>query len=175
MARGANRASRPCVRELLSRGGAIRAAITLFAFVLAVAGHPIAAHADGTNAVSRLHDALYLPAGVELDAVSPAGAYGGIGARYTTPANDATTYANGSLPAAFDLRNVDGTTYVTPVKNQNPWGSCWAFGAVSALESNLLMQGYGSADPASASYLDLSEYFVAGFGRMETPVETLAL
>ena len=107
--------------------------------------------------------------------MSPAGAYGGIGARYTTPANDATTYANGSLPAAFDLRNVDGTTYVTPVKNQNPWGSCWAFGAVSALESNLLMQGYGSADPASASYLDLSEYFVAGFGRMETPVETLAL
>lgn len=175
MARGANRASRPCAWELRSRGGAIRATIVLFAFVLAVAGHPIAAHADGTNTVSRLREALYLPAGVELDAVSPAGAYGGIGARYTTPANDATTYANGSLPAAFDLRDVDGTTYVTPVKNQNPWGSCWAFGAVSALESNLLMQGYGSADPASASYLDLSEYFVAGFGRMETPVETLAL
>ncbi|MEG2477624.1 hypothetical protein, partial [Gordonibacter sp.] len=30
------------------------------------------------------------------------------------------------LPPTFDLRNVEGKNYVTPVKLQNPWGSCWA-------------------------------------------------
>ena len=29
-----------------------------------------------------------------------------------------------NLPASFDLRNVDGHCYVTPVKFQNPFGTC---------------------------------------------------
>ena len=44
------------------------------------------------------------------------------------------------LPASFDLRNVDGVSYVTPVRNQNPYGTCWAFSFCAAAESNYLMK-----------------------------------
>jgi uncharacterized protein YhjY with autotransporter beta-barrel domain len=39
------------------------------------------------------------------------------------------------LPDAFDLRDVDGRAYIGPVKNQDPMGTCYAFGAVAAAES----------------------------------------
>lgn len=42
-------------------------------------------------------------------------------------------WSRATLPAEFDLRT-DGKS--TTVKNQNPWGTCWAFGALSSLESS---------------------------------------
>lgn len=57
-----------------------------------------------------------------------------------------------SLPATFDWRT-DQKNVVTPIKNQGSCGSCWAFAAVGAMESKLLIEG--NADGA-----DLSEQFV---------------
>lgn len=57
-----------------------------------------------------------------------------------------------SLPSAFDLRSVNA---VSSVKNQNPYGTCWAHAAAGSMESNYMMQGRGE--------LDLSEMHIAWF------------
>lgn len=147
-------------------------ALAAAALALALAA-PAPALANG-DAVAHLRDSLYVPEGMELNSLNPAGTHGGLGGNYTAAPGGVDTYANSQLPSAFDLRDMGGTSYVTPVKNQNPWGTCWAFSAVSALESSLLMQGAGSADPQAQDYVDLSELFVSGFSRMEVPAETLA-
>ena len=85
--------------------------------------------------------------------------------------------AAGSFPERFDLRHCDTDgdgvyeNYVTPVKLQNPFGTCWGFGAVAAAEISLLgsglarADGYGPvADPANGvKELDLSEKHLAYF------------
>ena len=43
------------------------------------------------------------------------------------------------FPSSFDLRTLN---LITPVKNQNPYGTCWTFAACASLESNALMLGY---------------------------------
>ena len=67
-------------------------------------------------------------------------------------------------PAYFDLRHVDDgnggeRSYVTPVRQQNPYGTCWGFGAIAAAESSLLASGIAT-DPDT---LNLSEKQIAWF------------
>ena len=38
------------------------------------------------------------------------------------------------VPASFDLRNINGTNYTTPVRDQGGCGSCVAFGTVATME-----------------------------------------
>jgi C1A family cysteine protease len=45
-----------------------------------------------------------------------------------------------AAPAAYDLRNVGGQNFVTPIKDQSSCGSCVAFGTTAAVESRLRVQ-----------------------------------
>ena len=53
-----------------------------------------------------------------------------------------------ALPSSFDWRDVG----LPPVRNQGGCGSCWAFGTVGALESQIMIQS-GSAVDLSEQYL----------------------
>lgn len=60
-----------------------------------------------------------------------------------------------TLPSEFDSRD---SGILSSVKNQNPWGTCWAFSAIGILESSLIQQGI-----ASRNSIDLSERHLAYF------------
>ncbi len=67
-----------------------------------------------------------------------------------------------SKPEAFDLRE---RNYITPVRQQSPFGTCWGFGAIAAAESSILSSGLEN-DPQK---LNLSEKQIAWF--LTKPIE----
>ena len=76
------------------------------------------------------------------------------------------------MPASFDLRSVDtdgdgigDRRYVTPVRFQNPFASCWVFAAISAAETSLLGSVYAD-DPEAWKTLNLSEKQLGYFSHM---------
>jgi len=63
------------------------------------------------------------------------------------------TFSN--YPSEFNWMNYNGKDWTTNVKNQGPCGSCWAFGAVSCLES-IINIAWNSPDLD----IDLSEQYI---------------
>ena len=60
-----------------------------------------------------------------------------------------------SLPSSYDSRSYG---YVTSVKNQNPYGSCWAHAAMACVESYMIKEGVPVDSGAAATTgLNLSE------------------
>ena len=54
-----------------------------------------------------------------------------------------------SLPSSWDSRAMG---WITPVRNQNPWGTCWTFSALATVETQLVKTGR-----ATTNDCDLSE------------------
>lgn len=61
------------------------------------------------------------------------------------------------LPSSYDLRNLDGHSYVGPVRDQGNAGTCYAFAAIAAAESTY-NRATGRYDAAAA---DFSESFIS--------------
>ncbi len=70
-----------------------------------------------------------------------------------------------NYPEYYDLRNADldgdgvgdNKSFVTPVRLQNPFGTCWGFAAAAAAESSLI------ADGLADESIDLSEKHITWF------------
>ena len=74
-----------------------------------------------------------------------------------------------AYPSSFDLRSVDtdgdgigDTAYVTPVKNQRPFGDCWGFASTATAESAVLSDMLQYENQPSEP-LDFSEKQIAYF------------
>ena len=80
------------------------------------------------------------------------------------------------LPSKFDLRDVDGKNYVSPVKQQNPWMTCWSFGATAAAETSIayeLGHDYNAETGSDEDALyDLSEKHLAWFSYTALPEDS---
>jgi uncharacterized delta-60 repeat protein len=79
-----------------------------------------------------------------------------MGMRISDEIGPLAEYLGRSLPAKFDWRDVDGHTYIGPVRNQGSCGSCYAFGAAAAAEGTY-NKALGLTDGACA---DFSESFI---------------
>ena len=62
--------------------------------------------------------------------------------------------ARAVLPSSYDSRSKG---YITPVRDQDPFGTCWAFGALASGEASLVKKGIVN------SSIDLSELHLAYF------------
>ncbi len=83
-----------------------------------------------------------------------------------------------SYPASFDLRSadLDGSgkekNYVTPVKSQYPFASCWGFSAIASAETSILSELGLSYEEYKEKYgedLDLSEHHLSWFAFTPLP------
>ncbi len=90
------------------------------------------------------HSTGYVPAPVDLSHVK---------------GRTAAARTGAPLPASYDLRTLGR---VTPVRNQNPYGTCWTFATLGSIESFLL--GSGAAESRDFSEMHLAWYAYTGDG-----------
>ena len=64
------------------------------------------------------------------------------------------------LPVNFDWRDVGGTNYISPIRNQKSCGSCYAFGSMAMLEARVRLISNNSLQPvfSTQDIVSCSEY-----------------
>ncbi|MEV6415081.1 C1 family peptidase [Kribbella sp. NPDC051718] len=60
-----------------------------------------------------------------------------LGRSVLSPGAAAVAAVAAALPAKVDLRDIDGKSYITPIRDQHNCGSCVAFGVIAAVEGTL--------------------------------------
>ena len=65
-----------------------------------------------------------------------------------------------SLPAKYDLRDIDGagTSYLSPVRNQGKYGTCWTFAAMAGIEYQMRRDEGIDADLSENNLANLNGY-----------------
>ena len=63
-----------------------------------------------------------------------------------------------TLPEKFDLRDENR---IPPIRNQNPWGTCWAHAAMASMESSYITSFHVNPED-----VDFSEMFLVWFSRI---------
>ncbi|WP_165248777.1 lectin like domain-containing protein [Adlercreutzia sp. ZJ141] len=127
---------------------------------VACAEPSVAAAADNSAAIDRF---LRVFNEVDAEMRQKYNATGNVDDLLTNRANNGFGATNGiaslseeAIPKAYDLRDPK-IDKVTPVKFQNPWATCWSFGAMAASETSILSELGWSASQG----LDLSELHLA--------------
>ena len=77
-----------------------------------------------------------------------------------------TSESTGTFPEKYDLRELG---VVTPVKSQNPFGTCWGFATIAASETSILSSMGKTYEETG---LDLSEHHLTYFARTHIDDET---
>ena len=74
------------------------------------------------------------------------------------------------FPATFDLRDVDGMNFVTPVKDQGMTGTCWAHATMAASETSILYENWKvNGIKPEENPLDFSELQLTWFTKTPVP------
>ena len=102
----------------------------------------------GVTSVSELPPEEQL---IRLGVIPPPGGFDAVIKQSEAYAGVGAVTAAG-LPAAWDLRNINGQNFITPIRDQGGCGSCVAFGTCAAIEGKFRFQ---RGDPNLA--VDLSE------------------
>ena len=76
------------------------------------------------------------------------------------------------LPDSLDLRDIDGKNYVSEVKDQAYWSTCWCFSTMAASETSIAYEcGHDYSAGVDNDKYDLSEKQFAWFARYHVPTE----
>ena len=87
-------------------------------------------------------------------------------------------FGDATLPESYDARNeqnASGLSIVPPIRDQNPYGTCWAFSTIGMVETSIRMKNLVSTDDesdlseAALSYFTLNLKDVTNSSDIDTP------